>query len=99
MLYNLVAAKRDFATHSPKLGDIRPRNIFINQGGDIKISNQLSWPSEGTNDQKAFEGIATYLGIRLSYIFQLPKKYPKWITLLSKSKHKESPKYSQSDSP
>ena len=61
-MYNLTAAKRDFAHHSAKLGDIRPRNIFINQGGDIKISNLLSWPSEGTNDQKVFEGTATYLG-------------------------------------
>lgn len=83
MLYNLIAAKRDFAIHSPKLGDIRPRNVFINQSGGIKVSNLLSWPNEGTNDQKAFDKEATYLGKAI--IIQHPKKLHRW--LMGQPKH------------
>jgi len=28
-----------------KLGDVRPRNVFLNEEGKIKVTNSLSWPS------------------------------------------------------
>lgn len=45
-----------------KVGDIRPHNIFINDQGEIKVSNVRSWPKEQTNYQKAIEKENTYLG-------------------------------------
>lgn len=43
------------------MGDIRPDNIFLNELGNIKVSNSLSWPLEVTNLQKAFDKTVTYL--------------------------------------
>lgn len=43
------------------MGDVRPRNIFLNEDGDIKVSNSLSWPLEISNVQKAMDKIPTYL--------------------------------------
>lgn len=43
------------------MGDIRPRNIFLNEDGEIKVSNSLSWPLETSNVQKAMDKINTYL--------------------------------------
>ena len=28
-----------------KIGDVRPLNIFINDNGQTKVANHLSWPS------------------------------------------------------
>lgn len=43
------------------MGDIRPRNIFLNREGEIKVSHSLAWPLEVTNLQKALDKIPTYL--------------------------------------
>jgi hypothetical protein len=44
-----------------RLGDIRPENIFLNEVGNIRVSNSLSWPLEVTNLQKAYDKVVTYL--------------------------------------
>ena len=46
---------------SSKLGDIRPHNIFINDQGEVKAANLLSWPMELTNYAKGLENQVTYL--------------------------------------
>ena len=44
------------------MGDIRPQNIFINEVGQIKVSNLFSFPAETTNYIKTiYEGEKTYL--------------------------------------
>jgi hypothetical protein len=43
------------------LGDVRPKNIFLNEKGSIKVANSLSWPLENTNLQKSFDKTLTYL--------------------------------------
>jgi len=40
---------------------VRPRNIFLNEEGKIKVANSLSWPSEVSNIQKAMDKVSTYL--------------------------------------
>lgn len=37
-----------------KIGDVRPQNIFINDQGEVKVTNLYSWPREITNFMKAF---------------------------------------------
>ena len=43
------------------MGDVRPINIFLNEQGNIKVINQLSWPLEPTNIQKTMDKTATYV--------------------------------------
>ena len=45
-----------------KIGDVRPHNIFINDQGQVKISNVYSWPHEVTNYTKVLDNEITYLG-------------------------------------
>lgn len=40
---------------------MRPRNVFLNENGSIKVTNSLSWPSEISNIQKTMDKIPTYL--------------------------------------
>jgi serine/threonine protein kinase len=52
-----------------KVGDIRPENIFINEDGQVKVANQLTWPLEQDNYEKTFyEKQPTYLGISCFYV-------------------------------
>lgn len=45
-----------------KVGDVRPANIFINEGGHIKVSNLFSWPCECNNfDKFVFDKELTYI--------------------------------------
>lgn len=46
VLYALAAAKQDLKGRTPKLGDIKPENIFVNDDGKVKIANIYSWPNE-----------------------------------------------------
>jgi hypothetical protein len=44
------------------VGDIEAKNIFINEEGQVKISNLCSWPGEQTNYEKlVLEHIPTYI--------------------------------------
>jgi len=49
LLHCLVSSAKDFSKLEMKVGDIRPNNIFINEDGQIKVANVLSWPDERTN--------------------------------------------------
>lgn len=45
------------------MGDLRPRNIFLNNLEKVKVGNRFSWPHETTNYSKAiFDKEVTYLG-------------------------------------
>ena len=55
MLYALAASKQDIRSHSIKLGDIKPENIFVNDDGRIKVANIYSWPNETPSYVKAME--------------------------------------------
>lgn len=61
MLYSLSQAREQAIAAGEKLGDVRPRNIFLNEEGKIKVANSLSWPSEVPNIQKTMDKVATYL--------------------------------------
>lgn len=43
-----------FHKKGEKLGDIRPKNIFINEEGKIKVATKYSWPREIPNFEKTF---------------------------------------------
>ena len=45
VLYALAVAKQDIRERSPKLGDIKPENIFVNEEGRLKVANIYSWPN------------------------------------------------------
>lgn len=44
LLWGLSKARIQAVEVGEHLGDVRPRNIFLNEDGDIKVSNSLSWP-------------------------------------------------------
>lgn len=33
-----------FKKFNKKVGDVRPANIFLNETGQVKVSNLYSWP-------------------------------------------------------
>lgn len=45
LLYGLLCAANILRKADIKVGDIQPKNIFINPEGQIKVSNLCSWPS------------------------------------------------------
>lgn len=45
----------EFENLGKKAGDIRPKNIFINEEGLIKVVTQFSFPDERVNYMKALE--------------------------------------------
>lgn len=61
LLFALIEARNQAQSVGERLGDIRPKNIFLNEGGQIKASNSLSWPQEMSNIQKSFDKTPTYL--------------------------------------
>ena len=62
LLFCLVTASNFFSKLNSKVGDIQPKNIFINEMGQIKVSTVFSWPCEEVNLAKTEkEGIVTYL--------------------------------------
>lgn len=63
LLFHLVTGSSLFQRKKQKSGDIRPRNILIDEKGDIAIINTLSFPDELTNYYKSlYRGERTYLG-------------------------------------
>ena len=44
-----------------KVGDIRPKNIFLNESGNVKVGNLYSWPRASTNFTKSLQGENTFL--------------------------------------
>jgi serine/threonine protein kinase len=53
----LTAALIDIKKHgqTPKLGDINPQNVFVNDDGHIRVANVYSWPHERYSYWKVLE--------------------------------------------
>jgi hypothetical protein len=49
----LVYASSIFQRKKEKSGDIRPRNVLIDEKGDIAVINTLTFPNELTNYYKS----------------------------------------------
>ncbi len=68
LLFQLCEAASIFHSKGMKIGDVRPRNIFLNNFERIKIGNRYSWPNETNNYEKCmFDKEQTYLGIIVHY--------------------------------
>jgi hypothetical protein len=62
LLYHLTLGSSLFQRKKQKSGDIRPRNVLIDDKGNIGILNSLSFPDELTNYYKAlYRKERTYL--------------------------------------
>jgi hypothetical protein len=61
LLYSIVKAKKQNEDHSKVMGDIRPKNIFLNEEGSIKVPNSVTWPYENSKLAKALSNFVTYL--------------------------------------
>ena len=44
LLYSIGKAREQAFAAEEKLGDVRPKNIFLNEDGNIKVANSLTWP-------------------------------------------------------
>ena len=55
MLYNIVRAGNKFELLKKKIGNIHPRNILINESGQIKIISSISLPGELNNYETLLE--------------------------------------------
>jgi len=60
-LYSLVKAKRQAMAAGQLLGDVRPRNVMINEKGFVKVPSLDSWPNNLGKYQKSLDKIVTYL--------------------------------------
>lgn len=61
MLFSLIKAKRQNEERSMVLGDIRPKSIFINEEGSLRVPNRDSWPHERSKLEKSLSDQKTYL--------------------------------------
>lgn len=61
MLFSLIKAKRQNEERYVVLGDIRPKNIFLNEEGSIRVANRDSWPRERSKLEKSLSDQKTYL--------------------------------------
>lgn len=61
MLFSLIKAKRQNEERSMILGDIRPKNIFLNEEGSLRVPNRDSWPQERSKLEKSLSDQKTYL--------------------------------------
>lgn len=43
------------------LGDIRPKSIFLNEEGSLRVPNRDSWPHERSKLEKSLSDQKTYL--------------------------------------
>lgn len=63
LLYHLLQASATFQRRKQKSGDIRPRNVLIDEKGEVAVLNTLSFPDELTNYYKSlYNAEKTYLG-------------------------------------
>ena len=54
MLYTLADVGSKFHSYDKKVGDIRPKNICINEDGQMKLMSMNTFPQELDNYQKTF---------------------------------------------
>jgi hypothetical protein len=58
-----LQASATFQRKKQKSGDIRPRNVLIDDKGEVAVLNTLSFPDELTNYYKSlYNAEKTYLG-------------------------------------
>ena len=68
LLYQLLIGSSAFQKKRQKSGDIRPRNILINDLGHVNLINVLSFPDEITNYYKSLlHKVPTFLGNFIQY--------------------------------
>lgn len=64
-MYAIVSAKNEYLDLvkdiSLNLGNINPKNIFLNEKGSIKVSNPLSWPNHIDSYRNALLKELSYL--------------------------------------
>lgn len=53
LLYALAMAKSALLEICENVGDIQPRNIFLNETGEIKVASLRSWPGQVSNYRRA----------------------------------------------
>lgn len=61
MLFSLIKAKRQNEERWAVLGDIRPKSIFLNEEGSLRVPNRDSWPHERSKLEKSLSDQKTYL--------------------------------------
>lgn len=67
LLYNVLESCKSFEGaegDARKIGDIRPKNILLNDAGKVKLVNRWSWPGEQSGLEKMLSGSGEkcYLG-------------------------------------
>lgn len=77
LLFHLLQASSLFQKRKQKAGDIRPKNVLIDEKGEIAVINTLSFPDELTNYYKSlYNGEKTYLG--MYSMIQRLKNWQNW---------------------
>ena len=61
MLFSFVKAKRQNEDSSIALGDIRPKTVFLNEEGSVRVPNRDSCPHEKSKLEKSLSDQKTYL--------------------------------------
>ena len=61
LLYNMIRAGNKFEKSRKKIGDVSPRNVLINDEGQIKLLSTVSIPNELDNFQNLVENKAAYV--------------------------------------
>lgn len=45
LLYEIVCASKDYERMKIKSGDVRPRNVVINENGQVRLVSRCSFPN------------------------------------------------------
>jgi hypothetical protein len=61
LLYNIIRAANKFEKMNKKIGDVNPKNIVINENGQIKVISLCSLPDEIDNYQKVVEDMSSHV--------------------------------------
>ena len=66
LLYNMVRAGQKFEDFKKKIGNVHPRNVLINESGQIKMISTCSLPGESNSYDRVLEsqggsGVVAYL--------------------------------------
>ena len=56
MLYHLLSGANEMEIRDIIIGDVRPKNILLDQNGTIKIISRMSWPGEESGFEKVLRG-------------------------------------------
>jgi hypothetical protein len=99
LVFQLCSAATVFHAAGEKVGDVRPRKVFLNDFERVKVGTHLSWPQETTNYAKALlDKEVTYLG-RKNHIQHLKKSRNSASATTNPRPTSNGQRASQSDSP